>query len=63
MKSPAYKRGKYNKKQPKEIKITFLTDNGMMENLRQLSGLKQKSVSQVIRDAIQEHYHQMTANS
>lgn len=63
MKSPLYKRGKYNKKQPKEIKITFLTDNGMMENLRQLSGLKHKSVSQVIRDAIQEHYHQMIANS
>ena len=58
MKTTAYKRGKYNKQQPKELKITFLTDELMMENLKQLSGLKHKSVSHVIREAIQEYYVQ-----
>jgi hypothetical protein len=63
MKTTAYTRGKYNKQQPKENKITFLIDNGMMGNLKQLSGIKNKSVSQVIRDAIQEYYLQMKPNS
>lgn len=61
MKTTAYTRGKYNKQQPKEMKITFLTDKGMMEKLKQLSGLKNKCVSQLIRDAIQEYYLQEIA--
>ena len=56
MKPTMYKRGKYNKQQPKEMKITFLTDKLMMVNLKQLSGMKHKSVSHLIREAIQEYY-------
>ena len=53
MKSTMYKRGKYNKQHPKEKKITFLSDKLMMSDLKQLSGLKHKSV---IREAIHEYY-------
>jgi len=56
MKTTLYKRGKYNKQHPKEKKITFLTDKLMIINLKQLSGMKHKSMSQVIRDAINEYY-------
>lgn len=56
MKSTLYKRGKYNKQHPKEKKITFLSDKLMMANLKQLSGLEHKSVSQVIREAVHEYY-------
>ena len=56
MKSTMYKRGKYNKQHPKEKKITFLSDKLMMSDLKQLSGLKHKSVSQLIREAIHEYY-------
>jgi len=55
MKTTAYTRGRYNKQQPKEMKITFLTDKEMTENLKQLSGMKHTSVSQLIREAIQEY--------
>ena len=58
MKSTTYKRGKYNKQHRKEKKITFLIDKLMMENLIRLSGMKDKSVSQVIREDIQEYYIQ-----
>jgi hypothetical protein len=60
MKKPAYTRGKYNKVHPKEKKITFLTDKLMVVNLKQLSQLKQKSVSHVIREAIQDYYSRAT---
>ena len=56
MKPTKYKRGKYNKLHPKEKKITFLSDKLMMSDLKQLSGLKHKSVSQLIREAIHEYY-------
>jgi hypothetical protein len=62
MKTSMYKRGKYNKQQPKERKITFLTDIPMIVNLKQLSGIKHKSISQVIREAIQEYYNSSLAN-
>jgi len=62
MKTIAYKRGKYKKQNPKELKITFLIEKQMMSSLRQLSGIKQTSVSHVIREAIQEYYNRMVTN-
>ena len=56
MKTTMYKRGKYNKQHPKEKKITFLSDELMLINLKQLSIKQGKSLSQIIREAIQENY-------
>jgi hypothetical protein len=56
MKPTKYKRGKYNKQHPKENKIIFLSDNLMIVNLKHLSVMKHKSMSQVIREAIDEYY-------
>ena len=56
MKPTMYKRGKYNKQHPKEKKITFLTDRIMIVNLKQLSAMKHKSMSQIIRDSVQEYF-------
>ena len=56
MKPTMYKRGRYNKQHPKEKKITFLSDKLLIVNLKQLSVMKHKSMSQVIREAIHEHY-------
>ena len=56
MKPTNYKRGKYNKQHPKEKKITFLSDNLLITTLKQLSVMKHKSMSQVIREAIDEYY-------
>lgn len=56
MKTTMYKRGKYNKQHPKDMKITFLSDKLTIEDLKQLSGIKHKNVSQVIREAIHECY-------
>jgi hypothetical protein len=56
MKPTKYKRGKYNKQYPKEIKITFLSDKLMIVNLNQLSVMKHISMSQAIREAIHEYY-------
>jgi hypothetical protein len=56
MKPTNYKRGKYHKQHPKERKITFLSDNLMISKLKQLTVMKHKSMSQVIREAIHEHY-------
>ena len=55
MKPTNYKRGKYNKQLPKEKKITFLSDKSLIVNLKQLSVMKHKSMSQIIRDAIHEY--------
>jgi hypothetical protein len=56
MRSTMYRRGKYNKQYPKETKITFLSDELTIVSLHQLSGMKHKSMSQVIREAIHEYY-------
>ena len=56
MKSTLYKRGKYNKQLPKVKKITFLSDKGMIVDLKQLSEMKNKSISQIIRESIHEYY-------
>lgn len=56
MKPTMYKRGKYNIQHPKEKKITFFSDNLMIANLKQLSAMKHKSMSQIIREAIHEYY-------
>lgn len=56
MKPTMYKRGKYNKQNPKEKKITFFSDKLMIANLKQLSAMKHKSISQIIREAIHEYY-------
>ena len=56
MKPTMYKRGKYNKQHPKEKKITFLSDKLLIVNLKQLSIMKHKSMSQIIRDAVQEYF-------
>ena len=56
MKPTMYKRGKYNKQQPKEKKITFLSDKLLISDLKQLSATKHKSVSQIIRESIHEYY-------
>jgi len=51
-----YKRGKYNKINPKEKKITFLSDKKIFTYIRELSEMNNRSKSQIIRDAIQEYY-------
>ena len=56
MKPTAYKRGKYNKQNPKEKKITFLSDKLMIANLKQLSTTEHKSISHIIREAIHQYY-------
>jgi hypothetical protein len=56
MKPTMYKRGRYNKQHPKEKKITFLSDKLLIVNLKQLSVIKHKSMSQIIRDAVQEYF-------
>lgn len=56
MKPTNYKRGKYHKQHPKEKKITFLSDNLMISKLKQLTVMKHKSMSQVIREAINDYY-------
>jgi hypothetical protein len=56
MKPTMYKRGRYNKQQPKEKKITFLSDKLLIVNLKQLSVMKHKSMSQIIRDSVQEYF-------
>ena len=56
MKPTLYKRGKYNKQHPKEKKITFLSDKLLIVNLKQLSAMKHKSMSQIIRDSVQEYF-------
>jgi hypothetical protein len=56
MKPTMYKRGKYNKQHPKEIKITFLSDKLLIVTLKQLSAMKHKSMSQIIRDSVQEYF-------
>lgn len=62
MKPTMYKRGKYNKEYPKEKKITFLSDKLMEANLKKLSVIQHKTVSQIIREAIQEHYNNAKAS-
>jgi hypothetical protein len=56
MKPTMYKRGRYNTQHPKEKKITFLSDKLLIVNLKQLSIMKHKSMSQIIRDAVQEFF-------
>jgi hypothetical protein len=56
MKPTMYKRGRYNKQHPKEKKITFLSDKLLIVNLKQLSVMKHESMSQIIRDAVQEYF-------
>jgi len=56
MKPTMYKRGRYNKQHPKEKKITFLSDKLLIVNLKQLSAMKHKSMSQIIRDSVQEYF-------
>ena len=56
MKPTMYKRGRYNKQHPKEKKITFLSDKLLAVNLKQLSAMKHKSMSQIIRDSVQEYF-------
>ena len=56
MKPTMYKRGKYNKLNPKNKKITFLSDEVTVVNLHQLTGMQHKTVSQLIREAINEFY-------
>jgi hypothetical protein len=56
MKPTNYKRGRYKKQHPKELKITFLSDKSLIVNLKQLSEMEHKSMSQIIRDAVHEHY-------
>lgn len=55
MKSTMYRRGKYNKQHPKDMKITFLSDKLTITNLKHLSVIKHKTMSQVIREAIHEY--------
>lgn len=56
MNKPLYKRGRYNKLNPKEKKITFLSDKKIFTYIRELSEMNNRSKSQIIRDAIQEYY-------
>lgn len=56
MKPTMYRRGKYHKHQPKNRKITFLSDELTAVNLHQLTGMQQKNMSQIIREAINEFY-------
>ena len=56
MKPTMYRRGKYNKLQPKNRKITFLSDELTVVNLHQLAGMQHKNMSQLIREAINEFY-------
>jgi hypothetical protein len=56
MKPTNYKRGKYHKQNPKEKKMTFLADKSLITNLKQLSAMKHKSMSQVIRESIHDYY-------
>lgn len=61
MKTTMYKRGKYHKQNPKEKKITFLSEISMVENLIHISEMKRHSISQVIRDAINEYASKLLA--
>lgn len=61
MKPTMYRRGKYNKLQPKNRKITFLSDELTVVNLHQLTGMQHKNMSQLIREAINEFYYRSLA--
>jgi hypothetical protein len=63
MKPTAYKRGKYDIMKPKEKQITFLTDKLMTARLKQLSEIRRKPISQIIRDAITEYYNRTLTNN